>query len=118
MSAEPRPGAGTGSVEVRLEDLHRRYGDVRALDGLTLTLAPGEVPETGVPVVQLLVRAGLATSGKDARRLIAEGGARLDDAALEDPGLLLGAAELTRARKLSAGRKRHALVRLRDAGEG
>ena len=29
-------------VEVRLEDLRRVYGNVTALDGLTLTLAPGE----------------------------------------------------------------------------
>ena len=43
MTADPRPGAEPGSVEVRLEDLHRRYGDVRALDGLSLTLAPGEL---------------------------------------------------------------------------
>ena len=30
-------------VEVRLENLQRRYGTVTALDGLTLTLAPGEL---------------------------------------------------------------------------
>jgi tyrosyl-tRNA synthetase len=78
----------------------------------TVTLAPGDIPEGGISVLQLLVRAGLAGSGKDARRLIAEGGARLDDVALTDAGLHLGAAELAPARKLSAGRKRHALVRL------
>ena len=78
----------------------------------TLTLAAGEIPEGGIPIVQLLVRAGLAGSGKDARRLIAEGGARLDDAALTDAGLHLDAAALAAPRKLSAGRKRHALVRL------
>ncbi|GAA1437364.1 ABC transporter ATP-binding protein [Microlunatus lacustris] len=43
MTAHPTPAAEHGSVEVRLEDLHRRYGDVRALDGLSLTLAPGEL---------------------------------------------------------------------------
>jgi putative spermidine/putrescine transport system ATP-binding protein len=40
--------AGTGSaarsgVEVRLENLRRRYGPVTALDDLSLTLAPGEL---------------------------------------------------------------------------
>jgi tyrosyl-tRNA synthetase len=80
----------------------------------TLTLKPAEVPEVGIPVVQLLVRAGLAGSGKEARRLIAEGGARLDDAALTDAGLMLAADRLAGAVKLSAGRKRHALVRLAD----
>jgi tyrosyl-tRNA synthetase len=78
----------------------------------TLTLASGDVPPGGIAIVHLLVRAGLASSGKDARRLIAEGGARLDDAALADAGLMLTAADLAEPRKLSAGRKRHALVRL------
>jgi putative spermidine/putrescine transport system ATP-binding protein len=32
-----------GGVEIRLEDLTRRYGAVTALDGLGLTLAPGEL---------------------------------------------------------------------------
>jgi putative spermidine/putrescine transport system ATP-binding protein len=36
------PAAGRG-VEVRLEDLQRRYGNATALAGLTLTLAPGEL---------------------------------------------------------------------------
>ncbi len=35
---EPRSG-----VEVRLEDLRRQYGTVLALDGLTITMAPGEM---------------------------------------------------------------------------
>ncbi len=56
-----------------------------------LALAPGEVPETGISIVQLLVRSGLAASGKEAKRLIAEGGARLDDTAITDAGLLLTA---------------------------
>ena len=82
----------------------------------TLTLAPGDIPEGGISVVQLLVRAGLAGSGKDARRLIAEGGARLDDAALTDAGPApRRRARCAAPRKLSAGRKRHALVRLESA---
>ena len=35
--------AGRGGVEVRLEDLRRSYAGVTALDGLSLTLAPGEM---------------------------------------------------------------------------
>ncbi len=77
-----------------------------------LDLAPGEVPAPGISIVQLLVRSGLAASGKEAKRLIAEGGARLDDAPVSDAGLLLTAADLAGPRKLSAGRKRHALVAL------
>jgi len=77
----------------------------------TLALSGAEIGE-GLSVAQLFVRAGLAASGKEARRLIAEGGARLDDAGVTDPGLMLTAADLAQPRKLSAGRKRHALVRL------
>ena len=66
----------------------------------------------GISVVQLIVRAGLAKSGKEAKRLIAENGARIDDAPLTDAGLMIDAAALSSPIKLSAGKKRHALVRL------
>jgi len=75
----------------------------------TLTLTTEDVGD-GISIVQVIVRSGLAKSGKDAKRLIAENGARLDDAPLSDAGLLLDAAALASPRKLSAGKKRHALV--------
>ncbi len=77
----------------------------------TLTLDPAEVTN-GISIVQLIVRAGLAKSGKDAKRLISENGARLNDAPLEDAGLMIDAAALAQPIKLSAGKKRHALIRL------
>ena len=77
-----------------------------------LELSAGEIG-TGISVVQLLTRTGLAASGKEAKRLIEGHGARLDDRPLEDAGLMLTAADLARPVKLSAGRKRHALVSLR-----
>jgi tyrosyl-tRNA synthetase len=77
----------------------------------TLALTAAEVGG-GISVVQLIVRAGLAASGKEAKRLIADNGARIDDAPLTDPGLMLDAARLATPVKLSAGRKRHALVTL------
>lgn len=79
----------------------------------TLSLSREEIGE-GISVVQLFVRAGLAASGKEAKRLIAENGARLDDLPLTDAGLTLNAAALASPVKLSAGRKRHALVRIAD----
>ena len=77
----------------------------------TLTLTPAEVAG-GISIVQLIVRSGLAPSGKEAKRLIEGGGARLDDAPLSDAGLMLDAAALASPVKLSAGKKRHALVQL------
>jgi len=79
----------------------------------TLTLKPDEVSD-GISVVQLIVRSGLAKSGKEAKRLIAENGAKLDDVPLTDAGLMLDAAALSHTVKLSAGKKRHALVTLDD----
>jgi len=77
----------------------------------TLRLTAQEIGE-GISVVQLIVRAGLAASGKEAKRLIAENGARIDDMPLTDAGLVLDTAALASPVKLSAGRKRHALVQL------
>ncbi|WP_340110507.1 tyrosine--tRNA ligase [Pikeienuella sp. HZG-20] len=65
----------------------------------------------GVSATQLFVRAGLAASGKEAKRLIAEGGARVNDEPLTDAGRLFGAADFDNGPlKLSAGKKRHALA--------
>ncbi len=77
----------------------------------TLTLTADELGD-GMSIVQLIVKSGLAKSGKEAKRLIAENGARLNDAPLTDAGLMVDAAQLSAPIKLSAGKKRHALVQL------
>lgn len=77
----------------------------------TLTLSPNELGE-GISIVQLIVKSGLAGSGKEAKRLIAENGARLDDQPLTNAGLMIDASTLSSPIKLSAGKKRHALVQL------
>lgn len=77
----------------------------------TVALTTDEVSD-GVGIVQLFVRAGLAASGKDAKRLISEGGAKINDEIVTDPGLRIGAGELAEPIKLTAGKKRHALVTL------
>ena len=68
----------------------------------------------GLSIVQAIVRAGLTKSGKEAKRLIAEGGAKIDDQPLTDTGLMLDAGALASPVKLSAGKKRHALIKLTD----
>ncbi len=75
----------------------------------TLTIGADELPAS---IVQLIVKSGLAKSGKEAKRLIAENGAKLDDAPLTDAGLMIDAGALSSPIKLSAGKKRHALVQL------
>ncbi len=75
----------------------------------TLTLSAEDVGD-GISATQLFVRSGLAKSGKDAKRLIMEGGARVDDAPVSEPGKIFDAAALSAPVKLTAGKKRHALV--------
>ncbi|MCH8202225.1 MAG: tyrosine--tRNA ligase [Proteobacteria bacterium] len=68
----------------------------------------------GKPLVDLYVEAGLASSKKEARRLIEQGGARIDGALVEavDQVIVADNFGLGDRLKLSAGRKRHALVKL------
>jgi tyrosyl-tRNA synthetase len=77
----------------------------------TVALTSEEIGD-GISIVQLIVRSGLAKTGKEAKRLIAENGAKIDDAPLTDAGLMIDASALANPIKLSAGKKRHALVKL------
>jgi tyrosyl-tRNA synthetase len=67
----------------------------------------------GIPAFELFRRAGLAASNSEARRLIKGGGARINDAKLDDEAASIGAEAVGAGGviKLSAGRKRHALVK-------
>jgi tyrosyl-tRNA synthetase len=78
----------------------------------TIVLSAEEA-RAGLANTALFVRAGLAASGKEAKRLFAEGGARIDDQVVTE-ARLLDEAELRAGLKLTAGRKRHALVRVAD----
>ena len=66
----------------------------------------------GISIVQLIVRAGLVKSGKEAKRLILEKGAKIDDKLLTNPGLMINKTALNSPIKLSAGKKRHVLISL------
>ncbi|BBK37812.1 tyrosine--tRNA ligase [Allostella sp. ATCC 35155] len=70
--------------------------------------------EAGVPAYELFRQAGLAASNGEARRLVKGGGARLNDAAIDDEQRVVTLADVDADGqvKLSAGRKRHALVRV------
>ncbi|KIC48958.1 tyrosine--tRNA ligase [Tateyamaria sp. ANG-S1] len=77
----------------------------------TLTLSADDVGD-GISIVQLIVKSGLAASGKEAKRLIAEGGAKMNDVPLTEAGTMIDALTLSEPIKLSAGKKRHALVQI------
>ncbi|NNE79683.1 MAG: tyrosine--tRNA ligase [Silicimonas sp.] len=73
-----------------------------------------EIGHDGMSAAQLFVKSGLVNSGKEAKRLIAEGGARINDAPVEGPGQMFTSNDLDATLKLSAGKKRHALVKLAE----
>ena len=78
----------------------------------TIAASRAEI-EAGVSLAQLLVKAGLAASGKEAKRLIKEGGAKVNDAPIADIGAMADLEAFEAGpMKLSAGKKRHALVTL------
>ena len=79
----------------------------------TLALGADEIGD-GISIVQLIVRSGLAKTGKEAKRLIADKGAKMNDADVTDAGLMITADDLGAPLKLSAGKKRHALVTLEE----
>ncbi len=95
------------------ETARRTFDEGAAADGLpTLELARAEL-EAGIAAFELMRRAGLAASNGEARRLIRQGGGRINDRAVGDETRTVTLDDLNPdgAIKLSAGKKRHALVR-------
>ena len=81
----------------------------------TITLPRAKLAE-GIPVFVLFKDAGLSTSGSEARRLIAGGGAQINDVKVPDDKQVVNLTHLTADKtiKLSAGKKKHVLVVVAD----
>ncbi|GHC46130.1 tyrosine--tRNA ligase [Neogemmobacter tilapiae] len=95
------------AAEATAREVFEKGGVGEDLPRVTLTVA--DVAD-GISLAQLFVRAGLTASGKEAKRLITEGGARVNDEVATDAGQVIRASALAEPMKLTAGRKRHALV--------
>ena len=82
-------------------------------EGLPTIAIPQAELAAGIAILDLLVRAGLAASKGDARRLVQGKGAKLNDAIVEDETLRVTEFALSPdgTLKLTAGKKRHALVK-------
>jgi tyrosyl-tRNA synthetase len=68
--------------------------------------------ENGITAAQLFVRTGLCHSGKEAKRLITEGGAKINDVIIQEPSKIFFKIDMVEELKLSAGKKRHSLVKV------
>ncbi|MGN7870574.1 tyrosine--tRNA ligase [Paracoccus sp. 22332] len=79
---------------------------------LEVAVLPASVLGNGLSVVQLLVQTGITPSGKEAKRLIAEGGLRLNNEAVSDPQLTVNQLLIGNGLKVSIGKKKHRMVTL------
>lgn len=100
---------GPKAAQEAEQTAHKLFTEGVAAGSLpSITLTASEFGE-GVPAFAMLVRAGLAASNGEARRLIRGGGAKLDDVSISDEAqMILPKAE----QKLSVGKKQHVLVKL------
>ena len=96
-------------VEKTAKEVFEQGGVGSDLPSYSVTI--GEV-ETGLSVAQLLTKTGLTKSGKEAKRLISENGARLNGVLITDISQMVNIQDFNEPLKLSAGKKRHAIVDL------
>lgn len=66
------------------------------------------VSDSAIPLIDAMVDLGLVASKKEARRMVAGGGARIDGAAVTDENALIPNGKSTV--RLSAGKKKHGLI--------
>ncbi|GAA0577739.1 tyrosine--tRNA ligase [Craurococcus roseus] len=98
---------GRAAAEAAAETARRAFEMGEAAETL-----PGIEAALPATVVDLLAAAKFVASKGEARRLVAQGGVRLNDATVTDATQAVTAADLRDgAAKLSLGRKRHLLVR-------
>jgi tyrosyl-tRNA synthetase len=82
-------------------------------DDLPVVTVTRDELDAGMPAIEAFRRAGLCASNGEARRLIRGGGARINDRPVDSESREIGAGDLNAdgVVKLSAGKKRHALIR-------
>jgi tyrosyl-tRNA synthetase len=102
---------GEAAAHEAAETARRTFEDGATGDALPTVGVPAGRLKEGVPLYLLLVEAKVSTSNGEARRLIQQGGARVDDEVVRDPAFLVRLADPAGTVKLTAGKKRHALVR-------
>jgi tyrosyl-tRNA synthetase len=114
---EGLPGAEINEAKIILATeatalLHGRDAALAAAETAKATFEQGAAGEDlptlsvgeGMNIAHALTQLGFTPSNKEAKRKIAEGGVRLDDVVISDPGLVVTGG------KLSLGTKRHGLL--------
>ena len=104
---------GRDKAEAAAETARQAFEQGVSAEGLPSIDVPQAELAAGIQAFRLFARAGLAASNGEARRLIQGGGGRVNDAAIADPEQSIGDGDIGAdgVIKLSAGRKKHVLVR-------
>jgi len=106
---------GEAAAHDAAETARKTFEEGASDAGLPTIALPRAKLAEGIPVFVLFKDAGLAASGGEARRLIAGGGARVNDEKVESDTRVISLADLNGPSiKLSAGKKKHALVVVAD----
>ena len=101
---------GRAAADAAAETARRTFEEGAAAEGLpTIEISKNEFP---MGVLALAVKAGVASSNGEARRLIQNNGLKINDAAVSDPAANVSASDASSgAIKVSSGKKKHVLVK-------
>ncbi|WP_366656789.1 tyrosine--tRNA ligase [Fodinicurvata sp. EGI_FJ10296] len=104
---------GREAAELAAETARRTFEQGDMATGLPGTDIAADALAAGVPLLQALQMVGLAASNSEGRRLVRQGGARVNDERIDNEEHVVGRDDLRDGIiKLSAGKKRHAALRL------
>ena len=104
---------GRAAAEQAAETARKTFEEGAIAENLpSVDVAASEL-ETGIGLLTLVVKAGLAASNGEARRHVQGGAVRINDVAISDERRVIGTADVSAdgVVKLSLGKKKHILVR-------
>jgi tyrosyl-tRNA synthetase len=104
---------GADAARIALETARQTFAAGEMGDALPAFAVSMRDVKDGLPLFKLMVSAGLAASGAEARKLIKGNGARLNNELISSEVQLISLDDFQNGRaKLSAGKKRHAVLEL------
>jgi tyrosyl-tRNA synthetase len=104
---------GREAAEQAAETARKTFEEGGLAENLPSVDVPASELNSGIGLLSLIVRAGLAASNGEARRHVQGGAVRINDKAVSDERSVIGTGEVTAdgVIKLSLGKKKHILIR-------
>jgi len=104
---------GRQAAEMARETARKTFEEGRLGDNLPVIAVEAAELDSGIGLLALLVKAGLANSNAQARRHVQGGGVRLNDGVVEDETRLVRTEDINQEGviKLSFGKKKHVLIK-------